>query len=203
RDSGLAGGRRVRRTAQTLGARLPEGPVTNDDNRRRRAWQDRHVRWLGVMLVAACGAKAPLAILKNEPAPIESTITREKWKVRFAEAPRPTIDVDQYLPDFHDELRWPLSGMNHPSLEPRFPVANELAIGVDWQTLCARGVQNRTSPTQKELLSYLRGWCEVQRRDVDGACAHLTPLIGAMTFGMPAAVRQDLANILVDHGDAD
>ena len=117
--------------------------------------------------------------------------------------PRPDVDVSIYEPEFHDDLRWPLSGMNHPALEPRFPVAQELAIGVDWQTLCARGVQNRTSPTQKELLSYLRGWCDVQKRDVDGACADLTPLMGAMTLGMREAVKQDLANIIVGHGDAD
>jgi hypothetical protein len=75
-------------------------------------------------------------------------------------APRPEIDLSWLLADFHDELRWPLTGMSHPALEPRFPIAQQLAMpGIGWQDLCARGVQHRTSATQKELLAYLRGWC--------------------------------------------
>jgi hypothetical protein len=64
-------------------------------------------------------------------------------------------------------------------------------------------VQNRTSATQKELLAYLHGWCDVLKRDVDAACSYLVPLLDASTRGIRLAVRQDLANILVDQGDAD
>jgi hypothetical protein len=158
------------------------------------------VRVLGVLLVAACGAKAP-------PEPFESLPPQPASQsadiVRGVAMPRPEIDIAWTEPEFHEELRWPLSGMNHPKLEPRFPVAQELAIGLDWQQLCARGVHTRISATQKELLSYLHGWCDVDKRDVDAACAHLTPLLGSVTSGMRSAVRQDLANILVDQGNAD
>src|SRR5262249_17428727 len=37
---------------------------------------------------------------------------------------------------------------------------------------------------------------------VDGACKELVPLLKSGTAGLSAAVRSDLANILVDHGDA-
>jgi hypothetical protein len=93
--------------------------------------------------------------------------------------------------------------MNHPTLEPSFPVAQELAIGVDWEQLCARGVHTRVSATQKELLHYLHGWCDAAKRDIDAACAHLTPLLGSVKSGLRPAVRRDLANILVEQGDAD
>lgn len=117
--------------------------------------------------------------------------------------PRPPIDITPYAPSFDDELRWPLSAMAHPSLDPRFPIARELADDVGWQTLCARGVHKRVSATQRELLSYLHGWCDVLERDIDGACEHLVPLLRSTRLGLAPAVRQDLANILVDSGNAD
>jgi hypothetical protein len=155
-----------------------------------------------VLLVAACGAKPPPESLEN----LETKPQRAADPVRHAiiRMARPDIDVTWALPDFHDDLRWPLTGMNHPVLEPRFEVAQRLAMpGIGWEELCSRGVQNRVSATQKELLSYLRGWCEVQKRNVDGACAQLKPLFGSITLGLTAAVRQDFANILVEQGDAD
>lgn len=158
------------------------------------------MRGAGLLLIAACGAKAPAESLDNlqpQPPPTSPSHVVHAVAVR-----RPAIDISWLLPDFHEELRWPLTGMNHPMLEPQFPVATELAVGVDWQQLCARGVQNRVSATQKELLSYLHGWCDVAKRDVDAACAHLTPLLGSIKGGLRAAVRQDLANILVEQGDA-
>jgi hypothetical protein len=154
-------------------------------------------------MVAGCGAKPP-----PEPAPVTSSPherARPRRVVGFspAAAPRPDIDVSAYLPDFDAELRWPLSAMAHPSLQPRFPIARELANGVSWQKLCERGVHKRVSATERELLSYLHGWCDVLKRDVDGACMHLVPLLGSVQLGLSAAVRQDLANILVDSGSAD
>jgi hypothetical protein len=160
------------------------------------------VRVLGVLVIAACGAKAPAESLDNlelqrkpEAAPAATA--------RLVTAPRPAIDVSWSVPEFHEELRWPLSGMNHPTLEPQFPIAQELAVGVGWEQLCARGVHNRVSATQKELLSYLRGWCDAAKHDVDSACSHLTPLLGSVKSGLRPAVRRDLANILVDQGNAD
>jgi hypothetical protein len=159
------------------------------------------VRWIGLVLVAACGAKAPAESLENlERTQRETGIVKRTAK---ASALRPEIDVSTYTPDFHEELRWPLSAMTHPTLTPRFPIAQELAIGVDWETLCLRGVHNRTSATQKDLLAYLRGWCAVHQRDADNGVRHLAPLLGAETRGMSAAVRIDIANILVDHGSVE
>ena len=166
-------------------------------------WQDARVRPLVVLLLAsACGARPP-APIENADQPVGDLRRAGDAYERTAWKRRPQIDVSWLLPDFHDELRWPLSGMHHPKLEPEFPVAQELAIGVDWQGLCARGVHRRISATQKELISYLRGWCHVQERDVDGACAELVPLLGSVKSGLRDAVRRDLANILVESGDAE
>jgi hypothetical protein len=153
-----------------------------------------------VLVIAACGARAPVAVENAEQpqqAPRRSRITSGE------RAPRPDIDVSWSVPDFHEELRWPLSGMSHPTFEPQFPIAQELAVGVDWEQLCARGVHNRVSATQKELLTYLHGWCDAAKHDVDSACSHLTPLLGSIKSGLRPAVRRDLANILVDQGNAD
>ncbi|HEY5945059.1 MAG TPA: hypothetical protein VIV40_06185 [Kofleriaceae bacterium] len=162
------------------------------------------MRWMGLLVLAACGAKAPGLSVENAQQQQQQQQQRFAWPMdpRVHED-RPAIDMSWLVPDFHEELRWPLSGMNHPVLEPRFPIAQELAIGLEWQQLCDRGVQNRVSATQKEALSYLHGWCDVMKRDIDSACAHLTPLLDSLTPGLPSAVRHDLANILVDHGDAD
>lgn len=158
---------------------------------------------LGLVLVAACGAKAPPAVDNadttpevSEPAPTESFLATD--------APRPDIDIAHLRPEFHHELRWPLSAMNHPSLEPRFAVAEQLAApGITWEELCARGVHRRVVASQREMQMYLHAWCDVQKRDIESACAHLAPLLGSTTLGLTAAVRQDLANILVATGDAD
>lgn len=160
-------------------------------------------RLLGLVVVAACGAKAPPAVDNastkpdvSESAPIQSFIATD--------APRPDIDISALRPDFHEELRWPLGAMNHPSLEPRFAVAEQLAApGIDWEELCQRGVHRRVVASQREMLTYLHAWCDVQARDIDAACRRLAPLIGSTTRGLTAAARQDLANILVATGDAD
>lgn len=168
------------------------------------------MRWLvGLSLVAAsaCGPKEPP---QSPPQPVANDAPMPHPRrlhgvlPLFRERlPPPAIDLGAYVPDFHDELRWPLSGMSHPALEPRFDIAQQLAEpGVDWQELCARGVQNRVSSTQKELLEYLHGWCDAQNSNVDGACKHLLPLLGSTTRGLTVAVRTDLANILAA-GDAD
>lgn len=156
-----------------------------------------------VATLAACGAKPPPPVdnAADEPTPEPRRII---GGFKGLSVPRPAIDIARYAPDFHDELRWPLTGMNHPSLEPRFPIAQQLAeSGITWQELCARGVHKRVSASQQELLAYLHGWCDVLDRNVDAACAHLKPLLGSLTRGLTPAVRQDLANILAANGDAD
>jgi hypothetical protein len=115
---------------------------------------------------------------------------------------RPKLQLTSPTPDFHDELRWPLTSMSHPALEPRFEIASHFAqAGIGWMELCARGVQNSTG-RDKELIAYLRGWCAAIKGDADAAVAHLTPLLGSTTSGLRAAVRTDLANILAN-GHAD
>ncbi len=163
------------------------------------------MRWmlLTLVMVAGCGAKPPPQATLAENVENAQAPGRSEGSVKRARMPRPAIDLSLYTPDFHDDLRWPLSSMTHPSLEPRFPIARELAIGVSWQQLCARGVHKRVSATKRELLSYLHGWCDVLKRDIDGACKHLAPLLGSTRLGLTQAIRQDLANILVSSGDAD
>jgi hypothetical protein len=155
------------------------------------------MRALGVLVVAACSAPAHPAVSNAQgdepvgkpPAPI-------------VRAPRPQIDLSPYLPDFHDELRWPLRAMAHPKLEPSYAIANELAApGIGWIDLCAVGAQSRRLSGKQELNEYLHGWCSVAKGDVDGACRYLRPLLGSMV--LRDAVRVDLANILADQGDAD
>lgn len=122
---------------------------------------------------------------------------------RPALVPRPDIQFQVSMdPDFHEELRWPLTAMNHPVLEPKFPIAQELADpGIDWMELCGRGIQNRYG-RDKELLTYLRGWCKAIDGDVDAACSNLAPLIRTTTPRLEVAVRNDLANILAQaHAD--
>jgi hypothetical protein len=115
---------------------------------------------------------------------------------------RPQLQLSRPTPDFHDELRWPLSSMSHPALEPRFEIASHFAQpGIGWMELCARGVQN-SAGRDKELLAYLRGWCAAVKGDADAAVANLTPLLGSTTSGLRVAVRTDLANILAN-GHAD
>lgn len=117
-------------------------------------------------------------------------------------APPPAIDLSPFMPDFHDELRWPLTPMNHPVMEPKFPIAQEFAQpGVGWMELCSSGVTNRFGG-DKELLSYLRGWCKAVEGDTDAACTNLAPLMHSTKPRLEAAVRNDLANILAqNHAD--
>ena len=128
--------------------------------------------------------------------------------------PRPALDIpndvtvdallasSQVRAEFHDELRWPLTAMNHPALEPKFPIAQEFAKpGVGWLELCKSCVQSRYGG-DKELLSYLRGWCKAIDGDVSAACADLVPLLRSTKSRLAAAVRNDLANILAQ-GHAD
>jgi hypothetical protein len=159
---------------------------------------------LAALLLAACAPKPAekLEVLNARSAAREDVVTLREPQ---ASAPRPEFAVDELVPDFHDLLRWPLSAMNHPTLEPKFGIAAVFADpGIGWEELCKRGVQNRSMGGQKrDELDYLRGWCSTLNRDVDNACAKLTPLVSSTVLGIPDAVRIDIANILVDNGHAD
>jgi hypothetical protein len=159
-------------------------------------------RGLVLAMVAACGAQAPKRAEPVEPA-VTIPPNPDPYGDGLVSAERPHVRVVDYVPDFHDELRWPLPAMSHPELEPQFPIARELAIDVGWEALCARGVHRRVVAAKAEQLEYLRGWCSVLERDIDAACRSLKPLMLSNLRGMPEAVRRDLANILVGHGDAD
>lgn len=119
--------------------------------------------------------------------------------------PRPQLDVESLVPDFHEELRWPMSAMSHPELAPQFEIAAVFAQpGIGFIELCERGVQNRiTAGRNRDELEYLRGCCSAVKGDADAACGKLAPLANSPVLGLQAAIRTDLANIIANHGDVD
>jgi len=131
----------------------------------------------------------------------------ETTKVAVAKsaAPRPFVDVGSFIPDFHDDLRWPLTTMSHPSSEPRFGIAAVFAEpGIGWQELCKRGVHKRvTSGRNRDELQYLRAWCSAAAGDIDAACGTLQPLLTSAVLGLAPAVRVDLANLVASVGHHD
>lgn len=149
-------------------------------------------------LVASCAPAKPEKL--EHPKRVPHKVVGAPLQPVFVD--RPQVQLTPPTPDFHDELRWPLTAMGHPALEPKFEIASHFAeAGVGWMQLCARGVQN-SSGRDRELLAYLRGWCAAIKGDSEAACANLTPLLGSTTSGLRAAVRTDLANILAN-GHAD
>ena len=157
-----------------------------------------------VVGLAACGSPQRAAVVDNEQVPVNAG-----WKKRIADpvvaAPRPDIDVEYLIPDFHDELRWPLSMMSHPELEPQFEIAQVFAEpGIGWIELCERGVQNRVQAGRnRDELEYLRGWCAAIKGDADAACGKLKPLTTSAVLGLSAATRTDIVNIIASAGDLD
>lgn len=119
--------------------------------------------------------------------------------------PRPAVDVASLLPDFTEELRWPLAPSVHPDLEPAFPVAAQLAQpGVTWHDLCAMGAQHRHVPGPKaQLVAYLGAWCSAAAHDDEKAIARLSSLGTTTIDGLAEALPIDLADILADVGNAD
>jgi hypothetical protein len=64
------------------------------------------------------------------------------------------------------------------------------------------GAQNRTMSNGRDLQAYLKAWCTAAKGNTAEAINALS-LIGHPTVsGMASAVREDLANILVQNGDA-
>jgi hypothetical protein len=119
-------------------------------------------------------------------------------------APRPDVSFPDLVPDLAEEPRWPLTGMQHPSLQPSFDVADALAEpGIGWMELCARNVDRRRDPAHRDELLYLAGWCAASRHDAAAAVALLAQVRGSAVPGISRGVGFDIANILVDTQDAE
>jgi tetratricopeptide (TPR) repeat protein len=161
-------------------------------------------RALLVVAIAACGSKSSRSTL-GEKAPPEERKSAPLNDFPAVSALRPTLDIEHLVPDFHEELRWPLSPMRHPELEPQFEIASVFAQpGIGWIELCDRGITNRVSAGRnRDELEYLRGWCAAIKGDADTACRKLAPLTSSAVLGIPAAVRTDLANIIANAGNID
>ena len=167
----------------------------------------------GLALLAACAAAPPerLRTPKRLKRPPENTAdaTPATPPVRFS-WPQPQIVLPQLpAPPTHADpsefARWPLSQATHPSLEPAFAIARVFAQpGVSWIDLCARGVQNRRGGGIAEAhRAYLTAWCRVLEHDASAAVIGLSTLMSTTQYGIPGAIRQDVANIVVDAGNAD
>jgi hypothetical protein len=149
------------------------------------------------MVVMACAPRPaerlPDPVPHRKPQPPSQA---DDWPVRVARPDLP--DVAALIPDLTEQLRWPLSVMEHPALEPRYPVARDLAVaGITWTELCARGVQNRRDPAHADELAYLGAWCLAEQHDTAGAVHALAPLTHSNNLGLANAVTFDLANVLV------
>lgn len=159
-----------------------------------------------VLVVACAWRQAEPTKSPHGPASVPAASRKpSKHAEARVEAPRPDVDVSHLLPDFQDDLRWPLTAMGHPSMEPRFAVASVFAApGVSWLDLCERGVQKRsTGGRNLDELEYLRAWCSAAAGDIDAACATLTTLTTSSVLGLPSAVRLDLANLIASTGGRD
>lgn len=160
---------------------------------------------IAVVVLASCAPKPaePLEPVQGQDEdPVVGDLGPPELRVVV---PRPEVDVSGIVPDLHDELRWPLTAMSHPSLEPRFGVAAVFAeAGVGWLELCKRGVHKRTSNGRnRDELEYLRGWCGAAGGDADAACSSLQPLVHSTVLGLASAVKIDLANIIANAGHLD
>jgi len=155
-----------------------------------------------VAVVAACRSAPPERLDSLTPMPRPSPDDRPAPSV--SSAPRPTIDLSNYLPDFHDELRWPLSPMTHPQFAPAFDVGTVFAQpGHGWTDLCERRVYARMIPGRHDELVYLRGWCYALEGNASAAAAELADLRSSQIASLAVAVKIDLANILATAGSAE
>lgn len=172
---------------------------------------------LALLVLAACGAPpvGPTTTTTQKPAeptpgPARIDYHHDDPVAKAVAVPRPDLRLPPKLaavppPDPSDHLRWPLTANSHPALEPTFAIAPVFATaGVSWADLCRLGAQNRrTSGALTDHTEYLKAWCDVGRREIAAAVQRLGPLLRSTALGLPAAVRIDIANILVDAGDAD
>ncbi len=175
-----------------------------------------------LLVLAACGAAPAEKSRAPEIAPSMPLDPRHHYVMPDPDAvpvaptivrvamPRPVVAVPAAVaalqrPDPSDHIRWPLTANRHPALEPSYAIAPVFANpGVSWLDLCRMGAQSRrSSGVLGDQAEYLRAWCEAERRDIDAAVRRLAPLLRSTVLGLPAAVRIDIANILVDAGDSD
>ena len=157
-------------------------------------------RWAAAaLLVMACAPRAAEPLHEPTERPTRPRTTGTPLHEFRTRVPRPELpDVAGLVPDLTEQLRWPLTVMEHPALEPRYPVARDLAeAGIAWTELCARGVQNRIDPAHKDELAYLGAWCLAEQHDTAGAVRALVPLSHSNNLGLSNAVSFDLANVLV------
>jgi hypothetical protein len=179
--------------------------------------------WLTVVFATACAGRhrAPPEPLHDPPVgaltptdEVRAIDTRTESMKRAAAQPAPAADqppgpdpqiaelIAQIDPS--EYVRWPLTPNHPPALEPAYAIASVFASpGVTWLDLCRMGAQNRRGAGNLDQTEYLRAWCDVLKRDAAAAVARLHPLVNSGVLGMPAAVRTDIANIVVDTGDAD
>jgi hypothetical protein len=158
------------------------------------------------LLVVAC-APAPAEKLRNPkrkkpPAyePVAPRVERARPEIDLAAPALPPFDITIVEPDPTHELRWPLALSDHPELEPQFDVAKVLAEpGLDWIELCQIGAHRRVVPKVRDQLLYLRAWCAAGASNYPGAIETLIMLRNTVVPGLAAAVRADIANILVSH----
>lgn len=147
-------------------------------------------------VLMACGAKPPepLPAVKPQSRPVVALHVESEVRVSRPDLP----DVAALVPDLTEQLRWPLTVMEHPALEPRYPVARDLADpGISWTELCARGVQNRRDPSHRDELAYLSAWCLAESHDTAGAVHALAPLQHSSNLELGSAVPFDLVNVVV------
>jgi hypothetical protein len=153
-------------------------------------------------VLAACGAKPPEALPAVEHS--AGPPVHHRAVSRWTHVSRPDLPIEQDLPDLTEELRWPLSVMEHPALEPHYPIASVLAApGITWTELCARGVQHRLDPSHKDELAYLGAWCDAAKHDAQAAVTALAPLVHSSVMGIANAVPLDLAFVLCGTDDAE
>jgi hypothetical protein len=174
------------------------------------------------MVAAGCGGRYPGTPITTtatapsepeeitEPAPLPNPQPRERPEPRAEVVPPRRGFSDPKLTELVEAIdpteyvRWPLTGNQHPALEPAYAIAAAFAQpGISWLDLCRLGAQNRRGGGSADQLEYLRAWCSVANRDARAAVARLAPLLRSGVLGMPAAVRIDLANIVVDTGVGD
>ena len=156
-----------------------------------------------MLALAACSAPKPVA----KP-PLE--IPTWAWipiprlgPVEALRGPRPAIDLTHLIPDPRAELRWPLGAGTHPALEPSYAVDYAFSRPrTTWRELCALGVTESKDPyVHPAFVSYLRGWCHVEKRNIDLAVSELGQVLGMNAGSLSEAARKDLANVLADAGD--
>ncbi len=154
-------------------------------------------------VVAACAAKPAEPLRPVPPAPRVHAVAPIHVPP-LVRAARADVTFPDLVPDLAEEPRWPLTGMQHPSLQPSYDIADALAEpGITWTELCARNVDRRRDAAHRDELLYLSGWCAAARHDPTAAVTLLAQVRGSAVPGIAHAVPFDIANILVDSQDAE